>query len=150
MNIHNIKDSFWRIGSRVMVEPRRGPLGLELEPRFLIGRDGQGEHFRLVFHPLQVRSIEVADVKPGQRSLLAVIHQRPRQETQRRRANPHRRFLCGRDDKGLYAFALPEGSEAHNVTTAIDALEFQAIDAASRMVRRENDRLALTASPNRN
>ena len=150
MSIHNIKDSFWRIGARVMVEPRRGPIGLELEPRFVIGRDGQGEHFRLVFHPLQVRSIEVADVKPGQRSLLAVIHQRPRQESRRRRSNPHRRYLCGRDDKGLFAFALPEGNEAHNVASAIDALELQAIDAASRIVRNESSRLALTAGSQRN
>jgi hypothetical protein len=152
MNIHNIKDSFWRIGARVMVEPRRGPIRNDLGARIAISQDEQGQHFRMLFHPLRVESLEIADVRPGQRKLLAVFEQRPRgmrgggSRNAHARAERHRRFLCGRDDQGLFAFALPEWMEAHNVRSAVEALDAELISASIRNERRNIDRLKLALS----
>ena len=149
MNIHNIKDSFWRIGAKVSVEPRRGPVSNDLGARIAIGQDEQGQYFRMLFHPLRVQSLEIADIRPGQRKLLAVFEQRSRGNGARNahaRAERHRRFLCGRDEQGLFAFALPEWIEAHNVRSAVEALDAELVSASIRNERRNIDRLKLALS----
>src|SRR5688572_1536871 len=118
MNIRHIKDSFWRIGARAMAEPARGSIALAPRPSIEIARDERGELFRLLYHPLQVRSIEIVAIRPAQRRLLALIHGRSGNEL---------RFLCGRDGLGLFTLALPESSQAHSIEAATEQADALAL-----------------------
>ncbi|MCI0366673.1 MAG: hypothetical protein L0Y44_13120 [Phycisphaerales bacterium] len=114
MNARTIKDNFWRIGARVMVEARRGPLALDSGPCLDVSRDERGELFRLAVHPLRMHAVEFLDVRPGQQRLLMNLGEGDL-------------FLCGRDPMGLLAIRLPEGAPAHSVRAAVESLDSQAL-----------------------
>src|SRR5688572_5315484 len=119
MNARTIKDNFWRIGARVMVESRRGPLALDSGPCLDVSRDERGAHFRLLAHPLRLHAIEFPDIRPAQQRLLVNLSQ-------------DELFLCGRDPLGLLAIRLPDWAPAHSARAAVEALDSQAL-VLSRM-----------------
>lgn len=121
MNTRSIKDNFWRIGARVMVEPRRGPVAFDPLPHISVAEDELGEHFRLRVHPLRVRGIEVRDIRPAQRRLLLVVRQRPRKSGDYESARDVS-FLCACEPNGLLAHRLPECSQAHRIELAQELL----------------------------
>ncbi len=98
-----IKDSFAKIGARVMVEPAR-EMWRELNAaRLEVRIDQRGERFHLMADPLRVMSVSAIDVQSDLRHLLLEVRQRA---FGRVSEAPRQVFLCGHNGLSWYVEAV--------------------------------------------
>jgi hypothetical protein len=103
----SLRRHFFRMGARVLVQEFRAPQRVKI--RINVGRDRSGEFFYIGHEEGVVP--EILDVQPPTCHLVLMI----------RDGESRNKFLLGRDERHLFAAAVP-GDNVHNVRTAIASL----------------------------
>ena len=118
---NSLEVQFGKMGARVCVQERepsrerwtRFETGPSSRVRLDIARDRRGEYYDVQADPRKV-SLEVIDVRPGQRHLLLMARDLA--------DGTKEKFLCGHDERSWFVAAVP-GSSVSSVATAFEALK---------------------------
>jgi hypothetical protein len=114
MDLKSLRQKFLRIGSRLEVVDLNDQTFAPGTAILNVLEDGDGEFFTLAIDRQQAPEVTVLDVQPADRHLLLMT---------RNGRGDKRKFLCGFDEKGFFAAAIPEVAPVGNVQQAKEALK---------------------------